>query len=161
MRELREQVTLKCPVEDAESRVLAFFAGRRAADGTLRMRLRVPAGSESRFNYSISRLVRVEAKLGKDEDDLNEVIKVSWRPEGTAMLPQFEGKLTVWGDDDLSKTVLELDGRYLPPFGIAGQVFDEAIGQQIAHATAAEFLSDIKRWVDAPPGSALDVGRDV
>lgn len=161
MRELREQVVLHCPVEEAESRILSFFAARRAPDGTLRMRLRVPAGAESPFNYSISRLVRVEAQLGKDEDDLNEVIKVSWRPEGTAMLPRFEGKLTVWGGDDPSTTVLELSGHYLPPFGVAGQVFDEAIGQQIAHATAAEFLSDISRSIDAPAASALDVGGDV
>lgn len=150
MRELREQVTLECPVEQAEDRILAFFAANRAADGTLRMRLRVPAGAESRFNYSISRLVRVDVQLGKDENALNEVIAVSWRPEGTAMLPRFEGKLTVWGGDDPSSTVLELSGQYLPPFGIAGQVFDEAIGRQIAHSTAAEFLSDIKRAVDAP-----------
>ena len=150
MKRLRERAVVACPVDAAEDRVAAFFDAYRGTDGTARMRLRVPMGKRAPFAYSLDRLVRVEARRKRDDENLNDLIEVAWRPEGTAMLPQFEGALIVIGDDDPGVSIIELDGKYLPPLGAAGQVFDEAIGHHIAQSTAREFLRDIKSFIERP-----------
>jgi hypothetical protein len=148
MKQLRESAVVACPADLAQDRIIAFFESRRSTDGTTRMRLRVPMGRATPFAFSLDRLVRVEAQRKRDDENLNDVIAVAWRPEGTAMLPQFEGVLIVSEDDDPGAAILELDGKYLPPLGAAGQVFDEAIGHQIAQSTAREFLRDIKSFIE-------------
>ena len=142
MRKLREQTVVECPVEDAEARLRVFWYARRALDGRVRMRLHV-----------LDREVRVEAQEGRDEQQLNDVTHVSWQPEGRTILPHFEGTLVVWGEDDPTRSFIELDGCYHSPLGAAGLVFDEAIGHQIAQATAREFLRDLKTGIEATQGA--------
>ncbi|MBV8530143.1 MAG: hypothetical protein JO104_02415 [Candidatus Eremiobacteraeota bacterium] len=77
-----------------------------------------------------------------------ELVQIRWAPEGTTVFPTFEGTLTIRGENPASPSHLELDGAYTPPFGIAGQVFDAAIGHRIAKATAREFLKDVKHAIE-------------
>lgn len=149
MKRLRERTVVGRPVEEAEAGVIAFFDRLRAPDGSIRMRLRVPVGTRAPFGFAVDRAVRVEIAPARDEQNLNDVLAISWSPEGTAMLPHFEGTLVVWGDEDPHSCSIEVDGRYAPPLGVAGQVFDEAIGHQIAQSTARELLYDIKRSIEA------------
>jgi len=146
MRELREQTPVECTVDDAEAGLRAFFAARQDADGVTRMRLRVPMDGSS---LSFEREVRVEAREGRDDDSLNNLMRIAWEPESSVVFPRFEGTMLAWGEDDPGKSFIELRGHYTPPLGAAGQVFDEAIGYEIARATAREFLRDIKRDVEA------------
>ncbi len=150
MKRLRERAAIERPVEETEQRIITFFETRRQHDGASRMRLHVPMGKAASLGFSLDREVRVEIERTRDAGNLNDITKIAWHPEGTAMLPQFEGALIVWGDDDPGRCFLEIDGYYVPPLGAAGQVFDEAIGHQIAQSTARELLQDIKRWIEAP-----------
>lgn len=146
MAELRERVMALCTPASAEAGVAAFFAARADASGTTRMRLRVPMVGTS---LALDREVRVEARKGRDEQNLNDLINISWRAEGTVVFPSFEGTLVTYGTDDGSASYVELRGTYQPPLGAAGQIFDEAIGYQIAQSTAREFLRDVKRDIEA------------
>jgi hypothetical protein len=154
MTRLREWTMIERPVEDTEARLRAFLHAKRATDGKIRMQLCVPMGrSAGAFGLTLDREVRVQVLDGREEQKLNEVLHVSWQPEGRVILPCFEGTLVVWGEDDPARSFIELDGRYHPPLGAAGLVFDEAIGHQIAQATAREFLRELKAGVETSQGS--------
>ncbi len=145
MKELRERAALESPVEQTEAGLRAFFAAREDANGLTRMRLRVSMDGA----LSLDREVRIEAREGRDEGNLNNLVRIAWEPEGTVIFPRFEGTLLAWGEDDPAKSFIELRGHYTPPLGAAGQVFDELIGFAIAQATAREFLLDIKRDIES------------
>jgi len=145
MKELRERIEVACPAGEAEEGLLAFFSAREDVDGMTRMRLRVPiAGS----NLSLEREVRVEARRSRDDENLNDLVHVSWQAENAVVFPRFEGALIAWGDGSPETSFVELRGTYTPPLGVAGQLFDDAIGYQIAQATAQQFLRDVKRDIE-------------
>ncbi|MGC1379439.1 MAG: hypothetical protein WA814_00290 [Candidatus Baltobacteraceae bacterium] len=149
MSRLRDQTSVACPFPEAQSRLEAFFASLRAKDGVARLRLRVPIkGPADAYDLSIDRAVRVEAQRARDEENLNDLIRIAWQPEGTTVFPCFEGTLVVWGGDDPNRSSIELDGSYSPPFGAAGQLFDASIGRQIANATARALLRDLKDAIE-------------
>ncbi len=152
MAHLHAQTAVECPLAETEARLDAYFAALQGADGIARMRLRVPVGGfHAALGLSLDREVRVEAARGRDEQNLNDLTRITWTPEGRAVFPQFEGTLVVWAGDDGASSRIEIDGAYLPPCGVAGQVFDEAIGHRIAASTAREFLADVKRAIESPP----------
>ncbi len=146
MKELREQVPVVCPVEQTEAGLSAFFAARQDSDGVTHMRLRVPMDGSA---LSLEREVRVQAQVGRDDDNLNNVVRIAWEPENSVIFPRFEGTLLAWGEDNPTESSIELRGHYTPSLGAAGQVFDETIGYEIAQATAREFLRDIKRDIES------------
>jgi hypothetical protein len=110
------------------------------------LRLRVPI--DAPLGVSIDREVRVEARRARDDENLNDLIRISWSPEGMTVLPSFSGTRVVWGEAGEKLSYIELDGTYTPPFGEAGQVFDETIGRRVAEKTAREFLKDLKRVIE-------------
>ncbi len=151
MTHLRERTIVDCPVGEAEPRLYGYFESLRQPDGVARMRLRVAvAGSSRVLGVSLEREVRVETERLPDED-LKDPIRITWRPEGNAAFPRFDGMLSLWAAEDGKSSYLEIDGTYEPPFGVAGQVFDEAIGRRLAASTAREFLSDLRRAIEMPP----------
>jgi hypothetical protein len=124
-----------CPIDQAQARIERFFAARRSSDGTLRIPLR---------GFAFDHDVRVEARTARDDQNLNELIRLSWRPEGDGIpLPPFEGTIVTWAERNPARTFLELDGTYVPPLGAAGEAFDEAIGRKIAQRTAKDLLAQI------------------
>ncbi len=153
MTHLREQISVASPASQAEAGLESYLASLRGADGVARLRLRVPVDGPSRF--SLDREVRVEARRARDDENLNDLIRISWSPEGKTIFPAFSGTLTVWDEPDEKLSYIEIDGRYTPPLGATGQVFDEAIGRRIAESTAREFLKDVKRAIEG--GSQIPV----
>ncbi len=145
MKELRERIPVACPVEEVEAGLIGFFEARQDANGITQMRLRVPMGGA----ISLEREVRIEARETRDDQNLNNLMRIAWEPVGSVMFPRFEGSLVVWGEDNPNSSFVELTGEYTPPLGAAGQVFDEAIGYRIAQTTAQQFLGDIKREIEA------------
>jgi len=105
--------------------------------------------SPNSFGLAIDREVRVEAWRARDDQNLNDIIRINWAPEGSVALPKFQGTLVAWGDGAPRSSYIELDGLYDPPLGVAGQVFDAAIGHKIAESTAREFLEDLKRAIES------------
>jgi hypothetical protein len=146
MTHLREQISVASPAEMTEFRLENYLASLRGSNGVAKLRLRVPI--DAPLGVSVDREVRVEARRGRDDENLNDLIRISWSPEGRTVLPSFSGTLVVWGETGKKLSYIELDGAYTPPLGTAGQVFDETIGRQIAESTAREFLKDLKRAIE-------------
>lgn len=144
MPRLSDRTAVDCSVDRASQRIDRFFNSLKGKDGVARLRLRVP-GDGPVLGIAIDREVRIEVQPVRDTGG---TLRVAWRPEGTVALPTFEGTLAARGGDDSGATYIEIDGSYTPPFGIAGQIFDAAIGKRIAQATAREFLSDLKAAIE-------------
>jgi hypothetical protein len=147
MPQLRDVAPVKRSAVETQAAIERFFLLLEGADGVARLRLRVPAG-RSGHGISLDREVRVEARSLHESNGVPGVIAIVWEPEGPGVFPRFDGTLIVTGFGNANASYIELDGVYTPPFGAAGQVFDAAIGHQIARATAREFLKDLKAAVE-------------
>jgi hypothetical protein len=143
---LRDRIAVSCPIAEAQSRLEAFFAKSRGVDGVTRVGLRVPLGGIAE-GLALEHEAKVEARLARDDQNLNDLIRITWRPEDGGPYPTFEGTLVTWAEHDPAETFLELDGWYAPPLGAGGEAFDAVIGRQIARRTARAFLDDIRRAI--------------
>lgn len=149
MTHLRSRTSVECGVCEAEVRLYEFFEAQRRANGTAKMRLRVPiAPPASGLRISLSREVQITARRTRDDENLDDLIHITWQPEGRSVLPTFEGTLIVRSEEDAGRSYIELDGYYTPPFDGTGALFDEVIGHRIAQSTAREFLADLKRTIE-------------
>ena len=152
MTRLRETIEIERPPEQAQAALEEFFALLCGGDGISRLRLRVPVdGATRKYGIYLDREVVVEAHRARDEENLNDVIRIAWLPEGAMVFPRFAGSVAICGQDDPARSYVELDGSYAPPFGAAGQLFDATIGRQIAQATARELLKDLKAAIEGAP----------
>ena len=153
MSRIREQVAVPCPIAEAESRVERFFALRRGSDGTSRLELRITFDTKGPLEgLALEHDVLVTAVLAKDDQNLNNVIRIRWEPTAGAF-PSFNGTIVAWAEHDPQTTFLELDGSYEPPGGSAGAFFDESIGNAIARQTARTLLRDIAENIGERPTS--------
>jgi hypothetical protein len=143
MTRLRDTLTFNCSVERTKRGLENFLNSLRAQDGVSRLRLRVPVNG-AKTGFALDREVRIEARRAQT----GEIFEITWVPEGSLVFPRFEGTLAVCGDETLEGCSIELDGTYTPPYGKTGQVFDAAIGHQIAESTAREFLKDLKSAIE-------------
>ena len=148
MTHLRDQTPVRGTVTQTETRLESYFASRRGLDGVARLRLRVPVSGMSQGLF-IDREVRIEAWRDRDDQNLNDLIRIRWTPEGSVVFPKFAGTLVVLGEGDPALSFIELDGDYKPPLGAAGELFDETIGHRIAQSTARELLKDLKLGIEA------------
>ncbi len=147
MRRLRDTIQMDVPLGEAQSRIDAYFDSLRGAGGVANLRLPIK-GAGAALGLSLEREASIEARKTRDDDNLNDVVRVSWKTEGSPLFPEFNGVLVVWGEADPHRSFVEIDGEYTPPLGMAGEAFDELVGARIAKATAREFLNDLKRTVE-------------
>ena len=147
MTHLRDQTSVRGTVIQTEASLESYFASQRGLDGIARLRLRVPVSGTSPGLF-IDREVRIEAWRDRDDQNLNDLIRIRWTPEGSVVFPKFAGTLVVWGESDPHLSFIELDGDYKPPLGAAGELFDETIGHRIAQSTARELLKDLKHGIE-------------
>ena len=148
MSAIREQISMRCPVGEAEQRLAQYFAQRRGNDGTTRMQLRVRIDQKGLLaGLALEHEVSVDARIARDDQNLNNVLQISWKPVDGGAFPEFAGTIVAWADRDPQTTFLELRGAYVPPGGSGGVVFDEAVGRAIAHYTARTLLQDICRSI--------------
>lgn len=150
MARLHDSLQVGKPPKQTMLGLEQFFESLRGKDGVARLRLRVPTDGPT-AGLSIDRQVCVEARRTRGEASLDDLMLVTWMPEGTGVFPTFEGILIVRENADGNVSSIELDGNYTPPFGAAGQIFDAAIGHRIAQATARELLKDLKRAIETTP----------
>jgi hypothetical protein len=146
MTRLRDAISVDGSAEQSMLRLEQFFESLRDRNGVARLRLRVPTNGPA-DGLALDREVRVEARRPRGEASLNDLMLITWVPEGTGVFPAFEGILIVRSENGTSS--IELDGTYTAPFGTAGQVFDAAIGHRIAESTARELLKDLKAAIEA------------
>lgn len=145
MTRLRDHVAARCPASEADARLQKYFAANREADEGARLRLRAPLrGGPQLPNVDLSRDVIVTITRGRDDENINDVLRIHWEPADGGPFPTFDGTLVTWGEDKPeTQSFIELDGNYEPPFGAAGAAFDAAIGHEIARRTAHALLRDL------------------
>jgi hypothetical protein len=145
---LRERIYVSVPVTRATGLLERFLAARVPPESrAARLELSVPD-----LPLELQRAVSATFERVGPASGWNDTVHVKWRPEGGGPFPDFDGTLKIVPDEDYSACWLALDGTYLPPGGIAGKLFDVAVGRRIAHATGRRLLEEIKSEVEATFG---------
>ena len=103
--------------------------------------------------------VHVES-LTPSPDHHDTVISLRWQAtRATRYFPVMEGDLKAQpGNDDT--TLLVLEGRYRPPLGLLGLIFDQILGRRIASTTAARFVERIAHEIEQSDVIKTGTGRD-
>ena len=99
----------------------------------------------------LSKDVDVSFGRGVDPMHFDAPWRVHWETSEGAF-PAFDGTLCVCADETYASSIIELRGEYTPPLGLAGEVFDHAVGSRIASATARNLLEGIARKIEARYG---------
>jgi len=133
MGTIREFTSVACRFDEVPDRLYAHFDG---SDGVLPLRIRI---GDLRLEHDVD--FHLKPKPGYPGYRL---LDVSWEPKDGGPYPTFTGVLSV-AEEAVGWSRIDLDGTYHPPFGVAGAVFDAALGQRMARDTATELLEEIKR----------------
>lgn len=151
MQHVRATATLDCAESTAEALIPKFFELQKDRSGATRMLLHIPLDDFGlATKIGIARDVEVQVERGRDEENLNDVFYVTWRPSAGGPFPDFKGTLTVWCEDDPKHAYLELRGDYEPPLGnVVGEAFDATIGHLIAERTAKQFVEQVADGISA------------
>ena len=141
MSEIHESLTVLCPFDQVPKAAEAYIASLPVEDGKSTVALRLTVG-----DLIVER--RADLKLSHSRDYPGfAVMEIDWNPHGGGPYPIFAGKLCA---EEVSGNFcrLDLDGAYIPPFGIAGAAFDAVLGHQIALAVARQLLDEIKIGIE-------------
>jgi hypothetical protein len=147
MATLREQIDVKCPsyylIHHAERYFTVHRRGQTPGTFSLTVDMtkaglpgKVQARHDVRMRYEIS-----------DGADGHGLINLTWDPDDR-FVPTFAGTLSGESLDD-GKSRLALAGKYDPPFGPVGALFDAILGHRMAAATAQAFLQDMKQFIES------------
>ncbi len=83
------------------------------------------------------------------------IISLSWRARRwPRLVPELDADVSLHSVD--GRAELHLEGRYRPPLGLAGLVFDHLLGRRIATQTLGDFVTVIGASIEqlpAPGGS--------
>jgi hypothetical protein len=122
---------------------------RRLSNGET-LSVRVPSDVIGiRSPITLEQEVRFRFAHACEQDGLNDILTISWEPEGNIFVPAFCGILTSDPDVDSAESILVLQGAYSPPGGPVGKAFDEAFGFRIARATMHDLLRRLARAIEA------------
>ncbi len=144
MSVVRERVYIEAPYVQAVGafeRRLGLEVGR--ADGRCVLAL-VALVAEGR---ELARDVTAATKRLDGAANFTSRYGIAWPAGRTARgfpTPGFEGTITLRAGEDYDECALELDGRYEPPGGAAGKLFDDVVGRRIAHATLGSLLDGVR-----------------
>ena len=147
MGTLREQIDVNCPpyylIHHAERYFTVHRRGR--AHGAFSLTVDVPrVGLPGKIQARHDVRMHYEILAGADG---HSVINLTWDPDDR-FVPKFAGTLSGESFQD-GKSRLTLAGKYDPPFGPVGAVFDAVLGHRIAAATADAFLQDVKQFIES------------
>jgi len=151
MRHISQRREVHCPYVRALLYLDRYLAhiGWSERSTVVTLRLRFPIGPDDAGlglaidKEAIAMLERSSKHLG-----LEQRIAVTWRPElEQEPFPTFTGTLALEAATPKA-CALTLDGTYEPPLGIAGKVFDAALGRRIAEATAEQLLKEIGGFIE-------------
>jgi hypothetical protein len=128
--------------------VAGYFERFKTAEESLRIQLRVPAeqlglaGGVDLERNVVATVAWVNG--GRPEEGLT----ITWQPESGGPFPTFSGRLLAKPDGE-ERSVLALEGQYVPPGGMLGGLFDGALGAWIARATAHDLLRRLRDAAEA------------
>lgn len=138
MREIRVTRHCACPFS-----AVIDFAEKALHDSPWMRVSPVPVVSEN---------VQAAAAVVDDRSDdvrRHDALLLAWKPNHRGMFPDFQGVLTARPSGRGAE--LTLHGRYQPPLGLPGAVFDAVAGRHIARVTMRRVLADLctqieQRW---------------
>ncbi len=139
MTEVQIERYVDCPFSVAEQCIADYL--QRAAAGGSEGVLHFPLPGAA--FVSLSRLVELSFEQGHDATEqgrphLESVI--TWK-SGSRLLPDFSGVIRT--RIAAPGTRLIVAGRYRPPLGFFGAIFDRAIGRHIAQATLRDLAARV------------------
>jgi hypothetical protein len=129
------------PSAYAEPFLRTFFAVHHGPEGA-GVRLVLRAGKTA--HPVIAAIDRVQRP-----DAMTPCYAIHWESEDGAPYPAFAGELTIEADQDYNGFWVVLTGAYVPPGGVAAQLFDDAVGDRIARNTARTLLREIRVEIEA------------
>jgi hypothetical protein len=141
---------VKAPPAFAAAYAGGYLARLRGTDARLRLHLRAPLadlGIPGGVELQRDVVAAVSPSAGGDADRAG--IAITWEPQGGGPFPTFTGTLFADPADTGEECSLCIAGSYQPPGGIAGDVFDGAIGFWIARATAHDLLRQLRDLIEA------------
>ena len=141
MTSIVEKDLVHAPLASADRILQAFFAAHPAPDGA-RARIVLHAGD-------VAQPAIVELTPAHRPEDMTPRYAIHWEAEGGGLYPNFDGELNVEADQDYNAFWFVLNGTYVAPGGVAGQLFDAAVGRRIAVATARGLLGEMRTETEA------------
>ena len=154
------RLSVRTTVAAAAGFTLAFVStdlAERAGPGgtvTLPLEAALPIGPRDlALHTDVVATVRYEARA----PGVAPAVHVAWAPKRSRAYPVFDGAFATepLGED---RCVLSLTGRYEPPGGWLGAVFDALAGARIARATLASLVEEIGRAAERDYAERLDLG---
>lgn len=136
MSKLSETIVVACPYHLAKQYLADVLRTSREKPDA--MTVGIPFGG-----LDVSKQVEFTTSEGADPMHFDQPWKLHWSPAGGGPYPDFDGELTVRADEDYTSCLLELQGAYRPPGGLAGEAFDTVAGRKIASATARALLEKV------------------
>lgn len=82
-----------------------------------------------------------------DDTRIHEALNIHWSARPGMPLLEMDGLLTVRPNGPM--TELRMEGRYEPPLGIGGRLFDNLFGRYIARRTIRRFLRELRGFIEA------------
>ena len=88
------------------------------------------------------------AVVDDSSDDVrrHDALLLVWKPDHRGMFPDFQGVLTARPSGRGAE--LSLHGRYQPPLGLPGAIFDAVAGRHIARMTMGRVLADLCKEIE-------------
>ncbi len=143
MTKIRETLHIRCPYGRAKDFLKEELAPLAATQKNVSHTLRVPFRDQA-----LTAPVVMHYSAALDPMGFDEPWKISWEPKDTNLYPIFTGSICVRAEEDWETGVLELEGEYEPPLGVAGAAFDAVLGKRIAEATAITLLGEIAKGME-------------
>jgi len=140
MTRLRERRLVKAPLPSAHRLLDEVLTAHPAADGYAARFVLRSGQLEQPAIFSLQR-----AYL---RGDMTPRYRLRWEAEGGGPFPRFNGELTIGANDDYDSFWLTIDGKYMPPHGIVGELFDRAVGHRIAEASTRGLLAQVQTEIE-------------
>jgi hypothetical protein len=137
MTELHESLTVHIAFDQTPQAAEAYLASLPLVDGKRVVPIRIEIG-----DLVIERRVDLVLKSPRTYPG-NVIMDIQWGPHDGGPYPIFNGMLSV-EETGTNICRIDLDGHYQPPLGLAGAVFDAAIGHRIALGASRQLLDEIK-----------------
>ncbi len=148
MSDISQRLVVHCPDREASRHLTDFINTHRRADGRVRVALRLPIGLFHDRRALIERRVIATLEALRCVTDPNPTYSVTLSPEGNGPFPDFAGALAIDHSPSDDSFTLLVSGHYEPPFGLAGAMFDAALGKRIALCAARDLLRSIADYVE-------------
>jgi len=149
MTNVRERVFIEAPYAQA---VEAFEARLGLVQGQNDGRCMLTLVASVAGGVGIGRDVAAQTQRLPGGSNFTSHYRIAWEAGSTPRgipTPGFDGSITLRSGEDYDECELELGGSYEPPGGVAGKIFDDVFGRNVARATLGSLLEGVRRALHA------------